>query len=177
MSQSLVGPWPLWGSCTWGWGWALARVGLHNYTGILYLVYAATLLYMFPSMIALVSLKFQNKAHSPFETHGLLANMAVVAYIIAIPMPVAWFCLKARINRESFPHIYYRILQSVFCFWSLLAPLSFVLVLFLPHGFGLIGCIIVFVLFIVVVASSFCNYKRLPCKKDLSNLVGSAQKE
>ncbi|KAF5810450.1 hypothetical protein HanXRQr2_Chr04g0169571 [Helianthus annuus] len=132
---------------------------------------------MFPSVVSLVSLKFQNKARSPFETHRLLANMAVVAYIIAIPMPVALFCLKARLDRESFPHIYYRILQSVFCFWSLLAPLSFVLVLFLPPGFGLIGYIIVFILFIVIVASSFCNYIRLPFKTDLSNLEAHKRNE
>ncbi|KAI3801119.1 hypothetical protein L1987_29222 [Smallanthus sonchifolius] len=105
----------------------------HNYTGILYLVYAATLLYMFPSLIALVGLKFQNKANSPFETESFFVNLAVVAYIIAIPMPVALFCLKARLARESSSPFYYRILQCVFCFWSLLAPLSFVLVLFLPN--------------------------------------------
>ncbi|KAI3801120.1 hypothetical protein L1987_29223 [Smallanthus sonchifolius] len=137
-----------------------------NYPGILYLIYAATLLYMFPSMIALVDLKFQNNAHSVFESRSLFANMAVVAYIIAIPTSVALFCLKASSNWERLPPIYLRILKSVFYFSSLVAPLSFVLVLFLPQRFNLIGYSLVFTLFLFIVACSFSNYI---FKKDAPN--------
>lgn len=122
---------------------------------------------MFPSLIALVGLKFQNKALSPFETCSFFANMAVIAYIIAIPISAALFCLKIRLAKESSPPIYYRILHCVFYFSSLLAPLSFVLVLFLPRRFDMIGYLIVFTLFIAVVACSFSDYI---CKKSASNL-------
>ncbi|KAL8191902.1 hypothetical protein R6Q57_028633 [Mikania cordata] len=121
---------------------SLLHPQFHKHPGMLYLIYAATLLYMFPSLMALVELKYQNKPYSPFETHGFFANMAAVAYIIAIAMSVALFCLKARSERSN-PEIespvYYRILQSVFYFSSLLAPLSLMLVLFFPHGFDFIG--------------------------------------
>ncbi|KAL8236384.1 hypothetical protein R6Q59_017465 [Mikania micrantha] len=143
----------------------------HNHPGMLYLIYAATLLYMFPSLMALVELKYQNKPHSPFETHGFFANMAAVAYIIAIAMSVTLFCLKARLKRSN-PEIespvYYRILRSAFYFSSLLAPLSLVLVLFFPHGFDFIGYSLVFTLFLVIVACSFSNYIKFLCKKDAS---------
>ncbi|XP_022004987.1 uncharacterized protein LOC110903139 isoform X2 [Helianthus annuus] len=142
---------------------------VHNYPGMLYLIYAATLVYMFPSMINLVELKFQNKERSVFETHGVFAYMAVVAYIISVPMSVALFCWRARfesLKMKSLSLIYYNILQSLFYFSSILAPLSFVLVLFSFHGLDLIAYSLVFTLFLAIVACSFSNYI---FKKDAPN--------
>ncbi|KAK1410649.1 hypothetical protein QVD17_37186 [Tagetes erecta] len=132
-----------------------------KYPEILYLVYSAALLYMFPTLIEVAQLKFQNETHSVFETHTVFVNMAVVGYIVAIPMSVVLFGLKAYIERsttESFCTVYYIILRSVFFFISLLVPISFVLVLYLPSRFNIVGYVIILTLFLVVVASSFSYY-------------------
>lgn len=116
---------------------------------------------MFPTLVEVAQLKFQDEKHSVFETHGVFVNMAVVGYIVAIPMSVVLFGLKAYIERsttENFCTVYYKILRSVFFFISLLVPTSFVLVLYLPSRFDIVGYAIILTLFLVVVASSFSYY-------------------
>nr|GEV56231.1 GPI transamidase component PIG-T [Tanacetum cinerariifolium] len=137
---------------------------IHTYGGILYLLYAGALVVMYPSLTQLAQLKFQNNKQSPFETHSFFANMAVVAYTIAIPTSVILFAMKTHLGssiREDFYPIYYiyMTLKSVFCFSGVLAPFSLVLMLLIPHEFNWSGYLLILVLFIVISAFNFLDYK------------------
>ncbi|KAJ9547867.1 hypothetical protein OSB04_020410 [Centaurea solstitialis] len=141
----------------------------YNFPGLLYLIYAVALVVMYPSLAQLTQLKFQNYQQSPFETHSFFAYMTIVAYTIAILSSVILFYLFPQLEnsaKECACRIYYIyvILKSVFYFSSIVAPLSLVLVLLIPHKFNWIGYIIIFALFLVVVV---CNLST--CKKLLYN--------
>ncbi|GKC24564.1 ABC transporter I family member 1 [Tanacetum coccineum] len=130
---------------------------IHKYGGMLYLLYAGALVVMYPSLTQLAQLKFQNNKQSPFETHSFFANMAVVAYTIAIPASVILFAMKTHlessIGEPSYPIYYiYMTLKIFFCFSGILAPLSLVLMLLVPHEFNWIGYLLILVLFIAIFA-------------------------
>ncbi|PWA82408.1 GPI transamidase component PIG-T [Artemisia annua] len=62
----------------------------HHNKKIWKLLLSAVLFAMYPSLAQVGQLKFTNK--SPFETHVFFSNMGVVAYVIAMPAAVAFFC-------------------------------------------------------------------------------------
>ena len=147
---------------------------IHKYGGILYLLYGGALVVMYPSLTQLAQLKFQNYKQSPFETHSFFANMAVVAYTIAIPTSVILFAMKTHLESSTREHFYpiycniYKTLKSVFCFSGILAPFSLVLMLLIPHELNWIGYLLILVLFIVIFACNSLYYKVMLRKKDAS---------
>ena len=142
---------------------------IHKYGGILYLLYAGALVVMYPSLTQLAQLKFQNNKQSPFETHSFFANMAVVAYTIAISASVILFAMKTHLESSTREHFYiYKTLKSVFCFSGILAPFSLVLMLLIPHELNWIGYLLILVLFIVIFACNILYYKVILREKDAS---------
>ncbi|KAJ9547865.1 hypothetical protein OSB04_020408 [Centaurea solstitialis] len=142
----------------------------YNYPGILYLLYVGALLVMYPSLIGLAQLKFENKNRTPFETNTFFANMAVVSYIIAIPIAMILFYINIDLENSVKEHLYYKILINVFWLSAILAPFSFVMVLFIPHRYNWIGYFTICVLLLVIIASNLIIYKSLLGKGDESNL-------
>ncbi|KAI3772912.1 hypothetical protein L6452_04107 [Arctium lappa] len=143
---------------------------IYSYPGILYLLYVGALLIMFPSLIGLAQLKFENKNRTVFETNPFFANMGVVAYIIAIPIAMILIYINTDLENSVKECLHYKILINVFWLSAILAPFSFVMVLFIPHRYNWIGYFSICVLFLVIIACNLIDYKNLFGKKDLSNL-------
>ncbi|KAI3702294.1 hypothetical protein L6452_28027 [Arctium lappa] len=113
-------------------------------------MHVGALIMMYPSLIALVQVKFQSEKQSPFETHGSFMIMSVVALITAICTSGILFYIRDHSQSSMGKHfslIHYMILKAVFCFSGILAPLSLVLTLFIPQNLNWIGYLIICTLF------------------------------
>ncbi|KAJ9548096.1 hypothetical protein OSB04_020639 [Centaurea solstitialis] len=141
-----------------------------NYSRVLQLLYTGALIVMYTPLIALLQLKFQSEERSPFETHGSFLIMSLVALTIATLTSGILFYITGPLQRsmaKRFSFIHYKILKVVFCFSGILAPLSLVLTLFIPHNLNWIGYMIVCTLFVVVVGCNICGYVKLLDKERL----------
>ncbi|KAJ9547847.1 hypothetical protein OSB04_020390 [Centaurea solstitialis] len=63
--------------------------------------------------------------------------------------------------RNRFSLIHYTILKVVFCFSGILAPLSLVMMLFIPHNLNWIGYLIICLLLGGVAGCNVCGYIKL----------------
>lgn len=119
-----------------------------------YYVNCGILLSMYGPLIGLVQVKFQNNDESPFETHHLFMIMSVVAFSTS----ALFFRLLFYTTTTIPPPVYYMVVTSVILFLAILAPLSLVLVLFIPQRLIWIGYSVVCVLFLSVVTYNFIDY-------------------
>ena len=147
----------------------------HDYKGIWYLLYTGAIVIMYPSLVEVAQLKFQDSKLSPFETHSFFAYTVIVAYTIAIPTSMILFYMRIRLETSikecfSLNNYMYKILKNVLYFSGILAPLSLVLVLIIPHGYKWIGYSTIASLFVIIVACNLSDYIKLLCKKSVAKL-------
>ncbi|KAL8207996.1 hypothetical protein R6Q57_007408 [Mikania cordata] len=126
-------------------------------TRMLHYFKCGILLSMYGPLIGLVQVKFQNNHQSPFETHTLLMIMSVIAFSTSAILSFI-FLVSTTINLPSISHT---IISNVIFFLAVLAPLSLVLVLFVPPKLIWIGYSIVCLLLVTIVTYSFVNYTSL----------------
>lgn len=122
---------------------------------ILYYVYVGTLLVTYTPLIGLIQVKFQNGNMSPFKTHSFFMIISVVALVMATLTLRILFYINSRFENECSSPIHHIILINIAWFSTLLAPLSLVLVLFIPTKLIWIGYSIVCALFLAIVACNF----------------------
>ena len=136
-------------------------------------MYMGTLIIAYVPLIALVQVKFQNEKQSPFESHSSFMILNVVALIVpACTSGVLFYIMdhSQSLMRKHFSLVHYMIVKAPFCFSGILAPLSRVLTLFIPHNLKWIGYLIVRILFGVVVGCNICGYIKLRGNERLMQL-------
>ncbi|KAJ9547924.1 hypothetical protein OSB04_020467 [Centaurea solstitialis] len=104
------------------------------YSRILHLMYTATLIIMYPPLIAFVQIKFQNENYSHFDTHGCFMIMSIVALPVATFTSGVLFYLNDPLQNSITKHlsnIHYTILQTISSFSGILTPFSLIMVLFI----------------------------------------------
>ncbi|KAD3067775.1 hypothetical protein E3N88_35655 [Mikania micrantha] len=116
-----------------------------------------------------IQVKFHDD--SPFETHGYLIIMSLVALPVAITTSGILFYTDDPRENTNISDIRYVILNFVFFFSTIVAVLSLVLVLFVPAKFNWTGYAIICALFTFMVACNLCFYGRLHVKKDVPNSI------
>ncbi|KAD5316957.1 hypothetical protein R6Q59_032224 [Mikania micrantha] len=126
-------------------------------TRMLHYLKCGILLSMYGPLIGLVQVKFQNNHQSPFETHTLLMIMSVIAFSTSAILSFI-FLVSTTTN---LPSISRAIISNVIFFLAVLAPLSLVLVVFVPPKLIWIGYSIVCLLLVTIVTYSFVNYTSL----------------
>ncbi|KAJ9548094.1 hypothetical protein OSB04_020637 [Centaurea solstitialis] len=138
------------------------------YSRIMHLMYTATLIIMYPPLIAFVQIKFQNENYSPFDTHGCFMIMSIVALPVATFTSGVLFYLNDPLQNSITKHlsnIHYTILQTISSFSGILTPFSLIMVLFIPHNLNWVGFSVTFILLGVVVTCHFYFYIKLVDKK------------
>ncbi|KAL8237172.1 hypothetical protein R6Q59_018253 [Mikania micrantha] len=140
-----------------------------EYTRKLKHIYVGTFFIMYVSLIGFIQVKFHDD--SPFQTHGYLIIMSLVALPVAITTSGILFYTDDPHENTNISGIRYVILNFVFFFSTILAVLSLVLVLFVSTKFSWTGYAIICALFIFMVTYNLCCYGRLQEKKDVSNSI------
>ncbi|KAJ9547923.1 hypothetical protein OSB04_020466 [Centaurea solstitialis] len=122
----------------------------------LHVVFVGTLNKVYGPLIILLHL-------SPLEIHYSIMIISVVAFIIATRTSrvLIYTMDHSQSLTRHFSLIYYTIINTVICFSGVLALLSFVLTMFIPHNLNWIGYLIILILFGLVVGCYFYVYIKL----------------